>query len=121
MLLREQFALGFFFLGSLLCAVSTSMIMLVISRAIQGMGGAGITVMSQITVGDILAPADRGRYQGILSAVITLSAITGPIFAGLLTQYWTWRGIFYINLPLCALASLPPPPLPQASASESGG
>ena len=101
-----HFALAVFALGSLLCAVSVSMIMLVISRAVQGVGGAGFTIMSQTIIGDMLAPADRGRYQGVLSSVIGLSAIAGPLFAGLLTEYWTWRGIFYLNLPFCAIGSL---------------
>ena len=101
-----QFAIWVFALGSLLAAVSRSMVMLIISRAIQGVGGAGISTLSQTVIGDMLAPADRGRYQGLTSSVTALSSVAGPLVGGLFSEYWTWRGIFYLNLPFCAFASL---------------
>ena len=82
------------------------MVMLIIARAIQGMGGSGLIVMAQTTIGDMLAPAERGRYQGMLSSVIAVSAIAGPVVGGLFTTYWTWRGIFWLNEPACVLASV---------------
>ena len=101
-----QFAIWIFALGSLMSAVSTSMVMLIVSRAIQGAGGAGISTLSQTVIGDMLAPAERGRYQGLTSSVTALSSVAGPLVGGLFSQYWTWRGIFYLNLPFCAFASL---------------
>ena len=101
-----QFAIWTFALGSLLSAVSTSMVMLIISRAIQGMGGAGISTLSQTVIGDMLAPAERGRYQGLTSSVTALSSVCGPLVGGLFSEYWTWRGIFWLNLPFCAFASV---------------
>ena len=100
-----QFAIWTFALGSLLSAVSTSIVMLIISRAVQGMGGAGVSALGQTVIGDMLAPAERGRYQGMTSSVTALSSVAGPLVGGLFSQYWTWRGIFYLNLPFCAFAS----------------
>jgi hypothetical protein len=62
--------------------------------------------MAQTCIGDMLAPAERGRYQGMLSSVIAVSAIAGPVVGGLFTTYWTWRGIFWLNLPFCGLSAV---------------
>lgn len=99
-----QSAIVLFLVGSVLCGMSQSMTQLIIFRAIQGLGGGGLTVTTQAVVGDIVPPRERGRYQGIFGAVFGLSSIAGPLVGGYFTTHLSWRWIFYVNLPLGLLA-----------------
>jgi EmrB/QacA subfamily drug resistance transporter len=99
-----QAAVMLFLLGSALCGLSRSMTELILFRALQGLGGGGLIVTTQAIVGDIVAPRDRGRYQGIFGAVFALSSVAGPLIGGYFTSYVSWRWIFYINVPIGALA-----------------
>lgn len=85
---------------SMLCGAAGSLSELVWFRAIQGLGGGGITALNQSVIADVVSPRERGRYQGYLSAVWAITALCGPIGGGLLIEGLSWRWIFWINLPM---------------------
>jgi len=93
-----------FLTGSCLCGLSGSMTQLIIFRGIQGLGAGGLITLAQTTIADLVAPRERGRYQGLFGAVFALSSIAGPLLGGFITDWLSWRWIFYVNLPVGALA-----------------
>jgi EmrB/QacA subfamily drug resistance transporter len=99
-----QAALLLFLAGSALCGLAQGMTELIAFRFIQGLGGGGLMVSAQAAVGDVVAPADRGRYTGLFGAVFGVSSVAGPLLGGFMTTHISWRSIFYVNLPLGVLA-----------------
>ncbi len=101
-----QIAILLFLLGSVLCGLAQNMTQLIMMRALQGLGGGGLLVVTLAVVGDVIPPAERGRYQGLFGGVFGLATVVGPLIGGLLVQHFSWRWIFYINLPLGLFALL---------------
>src|SRR4051794_7439317 len=99
-----QAALGVFLIGSALCGLAQGMTELILFRGVQGLGGGGLMVSAQAALGDVVAPSDRGRYSGLFGAVFGVASIAGPLIGGFLTTHVSWRFIFYVNLPVGALA-----------------
>ena len=88
-----------FLLGAVLCALSTSMGMLVAFRFIQGIGAGAVLPMSTTLAGDLYSLQERGRIQGYLSSVWGISSILGPLAGGLIVQNIAWQWIFWLNIP----------------------
>ncbi len=93
-----------FMVGSLLCALAPSMLFLIVARGLQGLGGGGLISLAQTAVADVVAPRERGRYQAYFAAVFAASSLSGPVLGGVLAEHLHWTVIFWINLPLGALA-----------------
>ncbi|EFA77096.1 major facilitator superfamily protein [Heterostelium album PN500] len=98
------FSLVTFLIGSLLCAVSTSMTMLIIVRAIQGIGGGGLMAAVMIVMAEIVPLRQRGKYQGLIGGVYALSSVIGPLVGGSFTDNVNWRWAFWINIPIGVIA-----------------
>lgn len=97
-------AIGLFLVGSALCGTATTMIQLIVYRALQGLGGGGLMISSQAITGDLIPPRVRGTYMAPMGAMFGIASILGPIIGGWLTDSVSWRWTFWINLPLGVLA-----------------
>jgi EmrB/QacA subfamily drug resistance transporter len=97
-------ALAVFIVASLLCAASTSIVLLTLARLLQGLGGGGLMTLSQALVGEAFPPRERARYQGYLAAVAVCANTFGPVAGGYLTQHFGWQSVFLINIPFGLLA-----------------
>src|SRR5690606_7140843 len=99
-----QIAIVIFLVGSVLSGIASDMGQLIAFRAIQGIGGGGLIVLAQAIIADVVAPRERGRYQGYFGAVFGTSSVVGPLLGGWFTDHLSWRWVFYVNIPLGILA-----------------
>jgi EmrB/QacA subfamily drug resistance transporter len=100
------FGIAVFLLGSVLCGVAWSMPALIAFRALQGIGAGAVQPMSMTIVGDLYTVEERARVQGYIASVWGIASVLGPTLGGVFSQYVSWRWIFFVNLPLGAIASL---------------
>jgi EmrB/QacA subfamily drug resistance transporter len=98
-------AIGIFVVGSALCALAPSMLVLVLGRGLQGLGGGGIMPLAQVIVADVSAPRERGRYQAYIGIVWVAAGIGGPVVGGFIAQHLPWSLIFWVNVPLGVAAA----------------
>ena len=99
-------AIGLFLVGSALCGLAWGMPELIVFRAIQGLGAGGLFPLALATIGNIVPPRDRGRYQGLIGATFAGASIAGPALGGFIVDNASWRWVFYVNLPVGGLALL---------------
>ena len=99
-----QAAIVIFLVGSALCGLSQNMFQLILFRALQGLGGGGLIVVTIAAIADVVSPRERGRYQGYFGAVFGLSTVIGPLLGGFFVDHLSWRWIFYVNLPVGLVA-----------------
>ncbi|WFE42183.1 MDR family MFS transporter [Micromonospora sp. WMMD998] len=104
-----------FLIGSALCGMSgsgvfggadTGMVELIAFRAVQGLGAGGLMVGVMAIIGDLVPPRERGRYQGMIAAIMAIAMVAGPLVGGFITDHLSWRWAFYVNLPLGGVALL---------------
>lgn len=98
--------LALFVGGSMLCGLSSSMLMLITFRAIQGLGAGAVQPIAFTIIGDIFEPRERARMQGVFSSVWGVAAIIGPALGGIITTTIGWQWVFYINVPVGAVAAI---------------
>ncbi len=112
-------SLGVFIVASVMCALAPTMLVLVGARVLQGIGGGGLMTLSQALVGEVVPGRERGKYQGYLASIFMISSTFGPVAGGWLTQHFGWASVFWVNVPLGALATVMALRLP--SRAGSGG
>jgi MFS family permease len=88
----------------MLAGLSQSMGELIGFRALQGVGAGGLMVGAQAIIADIVPPRERGRYMGVIGSVFAVASVAGPLLGGFLVDNLSWRWVFYVNLPVGALA-----------------
>jgi EmrB/QacA subfamily drug resistance transporter len=93
-------AIAVFIVGSIACALAPSMILLVLARGLQGLGGGGLIALGQTIIADLVSPKERARYQVYFAAVFLTSSVLGPVLGGFMAEHIHWSFIFWINVPL---------------------
>jgi EmrB/QacA subfamily drug resistance transporter len=93
-------ALALFIVASVLCALAQTLPQLIVFRAMQGLGGAGLMAMAQAAIADVVSPRERGRYQGYMAGTWGVASIAGPVVGGWVTDHLSWTYVFWINVPL---------------------
>ncbi|MEO6058415.1 MAG: MDR family MFS transporter [Candidatus Limnocylindria bacterium] len=99
-----MFGVSLFLIGSALSGISQEMWQLVAARGLQGLGAGAIFPIALAVVGDLFTPVERGKYQGLFGAVFGISALIGPAVGGFLTDNFSWHWVFFVNLPIGAVA-----------------
>lgn len=99
-------AIVVYMLACLGCVFAQTMTQLLLLRILQGLGGGGLLVIAQSTIGDVVPPTERGKYQAWLSGTYALAALLGPVASGYLTTWFSWRAVFLATLPLALIALL---------------
>lgn len=99
-----QAAIVLFLIGSVLSGLSQSMSQLIVFRGVQGLGGGGLMSMPFVIIGDLVSPRERGRYMGYFTAVFAVAGVMGPLLGGFFVDNASWRWIFYVNVPIGAVA-----------------
>jgi EmrB/QacA subfamily drug resistance transporter len=97
-------AIGLFIVGSVVGGLAPDMTWLIIGRAVQGLGGGGLMILSQAIIADVIPARERGKYMGIMGGVFALSSVAGPLLGGWFTEGIGWRWAFWMNIPLGILA-----------------
>lgn len=97
-------SVGLFLTGSALAGAAMSMQWLIVSRAIQGLGGGGLFVLALSVIGDVIPPTERGKVQGLFASIFSVSSVVGPLIGGWFAEQASWHWIFYINIPIGAAA-----------------
>ncbi len=96
--------MAIFLLGSALCGIATETTELILFRAVQGVGSASLFTNAFAVVADLFPPAERGKYQGIFGGVFGISSVVGPLAGGFITDHFSWHWVFFVNLPIGAIA-----------------
>ncbi|GIG93246.1 MDR family MFS transporter [Plantactinospora endophytica] len=95
-----QISIGIFLVGSILCGLAQNMLMLILFRGLQGVGGGGLNSLVMAITGDLVPARQRSRYQAYTGVVATVALIAGPLLGGLFADHLSWHWIFYINVPI---------------------
>ncbi|MEE8517806.1 MAG: MDR family MFS transporter [Dehalococcoidia bacterium] len=98
-------AIAIFLVGSVLAGLSQTMTQLILFRAVQGIGAAGIIANALASLADLFAPSERARWQGVFGSVFAIASVAGPLAGGFITDQWSWRWVFYINVPVGLVAA----------------
>jgi EmrB/QacA subfamily drug resistance transporter len=99
-----QAAIVIFLVGSAISGAAQGLSELIAARAVQGLGAGGLIVGAQAIIGDVVPPRDRGRYTGLIGSAFAVASVAGPLLGGFFTDSLSWRWVFYINLPIGAIA-----------------
>ncbi len=97
-------SIGLTLLASVLCALAHTMLQLILARGLQGLGAGGLLILSQTVIADLVPPRERGRYLGVVTGAMTIGSVIGPVVGGWLTESFSWRWVFLINLPVGGFA-----------------